>query len=367
MNGFEKELKNRLLSVIPHGEIWAVDNNGMLDWRGQLERLSAEPGVVRVEPYVKATGMIQRGNEMKAVEITGVDPLYSENSPVLSQIDKRIWQSFQSSSKSIILGQGIIDKLNLTEGQKVRILLPRLSDDLSLKPPQTLTLTVAGGISIGGELDNHMAFAHLRELSQSVGVSEGAQGLRVEVEDAFQAPGLIRELGFTFKQYVYISDWTRTQGHLYQDIQLVRTVVYIALTLVIAVACFNIVSTLVMAVNEKQGEIAILKTMGAENRLIVLAFVLQGLFNGVLGVIVGVASGVLVTINLTAIASWIETVTNTQFLSADVYFIDFLPSSLNWTEVVLTAVISLLLAFLATLFPAKKAADIQPAEALGHY
>jgi lipoprotein-releasing system permease protein len=190
--------------------------------------------------------------------------------------------------------------------------------------------------------------------------------MRLRFRDAFTAPKLTREIGYALTPEVFMSDWTIKNGNLYQDIQLVRVVVYIALILVIAVACFNIVSTLVMAVNEKQSEIAMLKSMGAKNSLIIAVFMLQGTFNGLIGTIFGVGLGVIMASNLATFAKFVEGLFGIQFLSGDVYFIDFLPSELNWNEVSLTAFIAILLSVLATLYPAIKAAKINPATVLGH-
>ena len=266
----------------------------------------------------------------------------------------------------MLLGKGVLKKLNIKPGQKVQVLLPQLNDDLTIRPPKSLWLTVVGAVSVGGEVDNHIGYMHLTYAAEVMGVKHGAQGIQFRFHDAFLAPEITRELGFSFNQYVYVSDWTRTQGHLYQDIQLVRSVVFIALTLVIAVACFNIVSTLVMAVNEKQSEIAMLKTMGAENSMIIQIFMFQGIFNGLSGTALGVISGVLMAQNLSSIALFIEQLLGVQFLSGDIYFIDFLPSLLNWNEVYITAFIAIFLSIVATFYPAFKAAKIEPAKVLGH-
>jgi lipoprotein-releasing system permease protein len=227
-------------------------------------------------------------------------------------------------------------------------------------------LDVVGSISIGGEIDNHIGYMHLSLASKTLGTVNGAQGIRFRYDDPFLAAKITREIGYDFPQAVYMSDWTRTQGHLYQDIQLLRVVVYIVLSLVIAVACFNIVSTLVMAVNEKQAEIAMLKSMGAKDTLIIGTFMLQGLINGVIGTLIGVVFGVLFAMNLSTIAHGIESLAGIQFLSGDIYFIDFLPSALNWNEVYFTILIAISLSLLATLYPARKAAKINPASVLGH-
>ena len=366
MNGFEKELKDRLLSVIPHAEFKSVYANGIENWPLQVEALKLHPEVTFVEPYVNATGMLQKGNNMKAVEMTAVDPLYAADGVIPSLVTTEQWQQFQTDESATMLGIGLMQKLGLVVGDKVQILLPQLTEDWTLSSPKTLRLNIIASLDMGGELSNHIGYMHMSLAAQAQNIKHGAQGIRLRYRDAFVARELTREIGYELTSEVYMSDWTINDGNLYQDIQLVRAVVYIALSLVIAVACFNIVSTLVMAVNEKQNEIAMLKSMGAKNSLVISVFMLQGTFNGLIGTIVGVILGVLTSINLAAVARFIEDLLGVQFLSGDVYFINFLPSQLNWNEVYLTALIAIVLSVLATLYPAIKAARINPAKVLGH-
>lgn len=366
MNGFERELKDRLLSVIPHAEFKSVYASGIKNWPVEVESLQQHPEVTFVEPYVNATGMLQKGNKMKAVEMTALDPLYAAGGVIPSLVTASQWLAFQRNENAAILGTGLMHKLSLEVGDKVQILLPQLSEDLSLSAPTTLRLEVVAALDMGGELSNHIGFMHMSLAAQAQNIQHGAQGIRLRYRDAFAAQQLTREIGYQLTPEVYMSDWTIKDGNLYQDIQLVRAVVYIALSLVIAVACFNIVSTLVMAVNEKQSEIAMLKSMGAKNSLIIAVFMLQGTFNGLIGTVVGVILGVLMASNLASVARFIEDLFGVQFLSGDVYFINFLPSELNWNEVYLTALIALALSVLATIYPAIKAAEINPAKVLGH-
>ena len=366
MNGFERELKDRLLSVIPHAEFKSVYARGIENWPAEIEALQQHPQVTFVEPYVNATGMLQKGNKMKAVEMTALDPLYAANGVIPSLVSNEQWQQFQGDENAAMLGIGLMQKLGLVVGDKVQILLPQLSENLSLRAPKTLRLNVIASLDMGGELSNHIGFMHMSLAAQAQNIQHGAQGIRLRYRDAFVARELTRDIGFALTPEVYMSDWTINDGNLYQDIQLVRAVVYIALSLVIAVACFNIVSTLVMAVNEKQSEIAMLKSMGAKNSLIISVFMLQGTFNGLIGTLGGVILGVLMATNLAAVARLVENILGVQFLSGDVYFINFLPSQLNWNEVYLTALIAIVLSVLATLYPAIKAARINPAKVLGH-
>lgn len=366
MNGFERELKDRLLSVIPHAEFKSVYASGIENWPAEIEVLAQHPQVTFVEPYVNVTGMLQKGNKMKAVEMTALDPNYAADGVIPSLVSSGQWQQFQGDENAALLGIGLMQKLGLVVGDKVQILLPQLSEDLSLRAPKTLRLNVIASLDMGGELSNYIGFMHMSLAAQAQNIKHGAQGIRLRYYDAFVARELTREIGYALTPEVYMSDWTINDGNLYQDIQLVRAVVYIALSLVIAVACFNIVSTLVMAVNEKQSQIAMLKSMGAKNSLIISVFMLQGTFNGLIGTLGGVILGVLMATNLAAVARLVEDILGVQFLSGDIYFINFLPSQLNWNEVYLTALIAIVLSVLATLYPAIKAARINPAKVLGH-
>ncbi|MCW8091989.1 lipoprotein-releasing ABC transporter permease subunit [Alteromonas sp. ASW11-130] len=363
MNGFERELTHRILSFIPHGELFAIDRKGIENWQAQQEELKADPRIKTVTPYTKITGMVQFKGKLKAAEITGIE-VEEQPRDWPTQVSEKTWQAFQNNPYSVLLGKGIMMKLNIVKGDSIQFLVPTQTADLSFKAPQTVSLEVAGSIAIGGELDNLIGLMHLDTASLESGIASGAQGLRIMLHDPFAANSVMREIGYAFPQAIYMSDWSRTQGHLYEDIQLVRVVVYIALTLVIAVACFNIVSTLVMAVREKRSAIAIMKTMGASDTLIKQIFMIQGLLNGLMGIALGTGAAVLVAPKLSTIVGSIENVLGIKVLSGDVYFINFLPSELHLTDVVLTVLVATLLCVLATLYPASKAAKVAPAAAL---
>ena len=355
MNGFERELTHRILSVVAHGELYSVDSTGY--------RLNDDPRVESVVPYTELTGMLQFKGELKAVSLTGID-VNNNPSAFKQQVSEDSWRAFQGNKDGVLVGKGIANKLGISKGDAVQALIPVTHADLRFSAPTTVTLIVAGVISVGGELDNHIGVMHLAKASSAAGLTGKAMGLRFRLYDPFSAYSTMRDIGYSYPQAVYMSDWTRTQGHLYKDIQLVRTVVYIALVLVIAVACFNIVSSLVMAVKEKQASIAILKTMGASDSLIRQTFMLQGALNGLVGMSVGVGLAVIIAPNLSAIVKSVETALGISLLSGDIYFIDFLPSQLHWADVGVTIVVALTLSVLATLYPAHKAAKISPAESL---
>lgn len=364
MNGFERELRDRLLAIIPHAELFSINQQGIVDWRVYRQVLGEDPRIKEVEPYTKITGMIQQGSTLKAVELTGIQVNAAKPSRWQNEISDEDWRRLRADENQVLLGQGILQKLSMKPGDKVSVVIPAVTDDLTFAAPKVVYLTVAGSVHVGGELDNLIGIMHLATASEQAGIKSGAQGLRFQFTDPFAAYAMIREIGYGFPQAVYMSDWTRTQGHLYDDIRLVRVVVYIALSLVIAVACFNIVSSLVMAVKEKQSSIAILKTMGATDSQIRKTFVYQGLLNGVTGVFWGTLLAVITAPNLSFLVAKLEGLLGVKVLSGDIYFIDFLPSELQLNDVLLTVIVAILLSVLATLYPAQKAAAIQPARAL---
>lgn len=364
MNGFERELTQRILAIIPHGELYSISNEGIQDWQQIAGELAEDSRVSDVAPYTKITGMVQHKGQLRPVELTGIQATDGGQASWSQQVSQAHWQQFTQSPNSVLLGKGLMDKLALSPGDKISVLVPAASGDLTFKAPSLVRLSIAGALDIGGEMDNYLGLMHLQKASEEAGIVSGAQGLRFVLNDPFAARNIMRDIGYSFLQAVYMSDWTRTQGHLYTDIQLVRVVVYIVLTLVIAVACFNIVSTLVMAVREKRAAIAILKTMGATDQLIRRTFMLQGMVNGVIGITVGTVLAILIAPNLATLVKGAEAVLGTEILSGDIYFIDFLPSQLQWLDVVVTVVVALLLVVLATLYPASRAAKVAPASAL---
>ncbi|MFT5756082.1 MAG: lipoprotein-releasing system permease protein [Alteromonadaceae bacterium] len=390
MNGFERALAQRLLSVVPHGEIITI-NEPLSDWQSSVKQVLKNKNVIAAAPMIKMTGMMQNGDQLKGLEIRGVDPqLEKQVSSIADYMIAGSWQSLSkrpqeppgqakeelpknSSANGIVIGSGVAQKLGISVGDQVQLLLPQPSSSKSAASlnkrfpvPLRQQVTIVGIFKFGGVIDDTLAYISLTQAADIMQYQPNqVQGIRIKVADVFHAPRVVREIAYNFDHYVYIVDWTRTQGHLFNDIQLVRMIMYIVLIIVIAVASFNIVSTLIMAVNDKKGDIAILKTMGASSSMIMTTFMIQGLVNGVLGSVIGALSGVYLAKNLTTIVTHIETFFDTKFLSADVYFIDFLPSYLDQNDVVITVVTALVMSLLATIYPAWQATKIEPAQVLG--
>lgn len=372
MNGFEKALADKLLSVIPHGQLTGV-NTPIPNWQSKASQVLKSPHILAVAPIINESGMMQYKGEVKGVELKGVDlKLETQVSSITDYIIEGQWNNL-SSENSIIIGAGIAKKLQLSVGDSVQLLLPQSvhlnsGNNVHQRFPIPLTkqVNVVGIFKFGGMVDEINVYMSFHSVSKLMGYNlNESQGLSIKVDNVFKAPLIIREAAYKLDHYVYVTDWTNEQGHLFNDIQLVRLVMYIVLIIVIAVASFNIVSTLIMAVNDKKSDIAILKTMGASSFTIMYSFVIQGFINGIVGVTFGALSGIYLANNLTHIISEIETIFRTKFLSADIYFIDFLPSDLHYSDVYITVVTALILSLIATLYPAWRATKIEPAQVLG--
>ncbi|KMT65176.1 lipoprotein-releasing ABC transporter permease subunit LolE [Catenovulum maritimum] len=365
MNGFQQQLKDRLLSLVPHIEFIAVEQKGIDDWQSIEKRLTQNGSALGVAPFVTFGGLIQQGDKLKPIEIRGIDWQQEQDvSNLASYVKADVIEKFNQQD-GVILGQAIIEDLGLTINEQVDVLVPQMSETGRLIPPKLIRLTLLGGFSSGSQLDHAIGYTQLERAAEATGWDQGVQGIRLKIDDVFNARQIAQKIGYELPYYVYIQDWSRQFGHVYNDIQLVRSVMYVILALVVAVACFNIVSTLVMAVNEKQSDIAILKTLGMPASSIIKIFMIKGLYSGLLGTLIGTFFGILGGLWLTEFFSAIESLIGIQFLSGDIYFIDFLPTELMWQDVVLTASVAVLMSIIATLYPAYKATKVEPAKVVG--
>ncbi|EOU9511327.1 lipoprotein-releasing ABC transporter permease subunit LolE [Cronobacter dublinensis] len=364
MNGFERELNNRILAVVPHGEIEPVDQ----PWRGwqqAVTRIEKVDGIVAAAPYVNFTGLVESGANLRAIQVKGVDPAQEQRLSALPRyVQNNAWQSFQAGKQQIIIGKGVADALKVKQGDWLSIMIPNSDDDHKLLQPKRVRLQVAGILQLSGQLDHSFAMVPLADAQGYLNLGDSVTGIAIKVKDVFNANQLVRDTGQVTDAYVYIKSWINTYGYMYRDIQMIRAIMYLAMVLVIGVACFNIVSTLVMAVKDKSSDIAVLRTLGAKDGLIRAIFVWYGLLAGLLGSVSGVVVGVLASWQLTAIIHVIEKLIGHHFLSGDIYFIDFLPSELHALDVVYVLVTALVLSLLASWYPARRASRIDPARVL---
>tara|TARA_B110000211_G_scaffold100650_1_gene117129 strand:+ start:32 stop:1276 length:1245 start_codon:yes stop_codon:yes gene_type:complete len=365
INGFEQQLVHRLLSVVPQVE-YVAPSRPIANWPERVERLKQQPHVTGAAPFIAVNGMAQFKSQLKAVEIRGVEPSLEGNVSAVNQFSHGTLVS-QLGLDDVILGKQIAAQLGAHIGDNVTLLIPQISQKgQSLLAPKRVTLTLAGIIEMGGPIDSTAAFIHLNKAQSVLGYdSSQVTGLRLSVDDVFSAHQIALKVGQSISDYVYVSSWFRTQGSLYQDIQMVRTIVYIVVFLIIAVASFNIVSSLVMEVREKQGNIAILKTMGAKDSTILATFVMQGLTQAFVGVLLGTLIGVVLALNISELFTWVSHLFGANPLEG-VYFIEFLPSKLVLSDIGITVMVTFLLAVLATIYPAWQATRVDPAKVLGN-
>lgn len=360
MNGFERELKNSLLAVIPDVEYEAVQGK-LENWQKPWNALNEQPEVIAAAPYIKLNAMVQRKEALQAAIVHGAHPLLEpEVNATPSFINKGTWLQ---APQDAVIGSGLAEILGLEVGDSIELLIPKTLENGRLGAPQYVKLTLSGIYHMGGQMDQGQVYINLAKLQQVLGWDESSvEGIKIALTDPFSARYLGRELGRKLDEYVYVLDWFRTNGHIYNDIVMVKDIMYLAMLIVMAVACFNIVSSLTMAVQEKHGDIGILKTMGLKPKMLTQVFVAMGMLTAIKGVAWGVVVGLLMAWKLEWIVAQVESLTGTKALDADVYFISHIPSEIQVEQVVIVALTALLIAFVASYYPAKKAAKLNPVE-----
>lgn len=364
MNGFDRELKQRVLGMVPHATITAA-SGGIDQWQTLVESISEQPGIEAAAPFVDAQGMLTNGDQVRGALFYGIDPEYERDVSIIADhMTQGGLDDLRPGKFGILLGELLANYLNVGVGDKVTMILPEASVNLAGVLPRLKRFTVVGTFSVGADVDGNLAYANREDLARFLRVPEGVTGIRLKMNDLFAAPRLAWDVAISLPGRYYVQDWTRTHGRLFQAIQMEKTMVGLLLTLIVAVAAFNIVSTLVMVVTDKQGDIAILRTFGASPRMIMGIFMVQGALIGVIGTFLGVVLGIAGALNVSAIVSALERFLGITFLSPDVYFISYLPSELMWQDVAVIGVSGLLMSFVATLYPAWRASRTQPAEAL---
>ncbi|MGY5615648.1 lipoprotein-releasing ABC transporter permease subunit LolE [Vibrio cincinnatiensis] len=364
MNGFERELQQRVLSVIPHGEFEGV-RGPINDWPDMVQQATRHPRVQAAAPYVKFTALAEKGTQLKAIEVRGIEP---ERERAISRLDQfvtaDVWEHFIPGEQQVILGQGVAQQLQANMGDWITLMIPTQHNSQRVQAPKRVRVKIAGLLSLNGQIDHNLALLPLQDAQSYHQLGNKVTGVALKVSDVLNANHIVREVGNTLHEYVYIHSWQQKYGFLYRDIQLVRTIMYLVMVLVIGVASFNIVSTLMMAVKDRAADIAILRTMGASDGLIKRIFVWQGVFSGVLGSLAGSFAGVVIALNLPRLIKGLEALIGHSFLSGDIYFVDFLPSQLMVSDVFLVSGTAIVLSLLATWYPASRASRLHPASVL---
>lgn len=365
VNGFERELQDRLLAMAAHADI--IDSQGRYrDWPAKVEQATANPRVVAAAPYVDGQALLVAGDNLSGAALKGIEPALEETvSGVADVMLEGTLRSLESGAFNIVLGIELANELQVGVGDKVTVTLAEGLVTPAGLIPRMKRFTVSGLYRVGMfEFDRRLAFIDIRDAQRLYRMRDSISGLRLAVTDIYAAPEIVREVAIDIGEAVAISDWTRRHVNFFRSIQITKSILFVILLMVVAVAAFNIVSTLVMVVKDKQSDIAILRTAGASPKSILRVFVTQGSIIGIAGTLFGVLAGVLLALNLEVIVSFLESVFDIKFLAADVYFISDLPSELRFADVLQISAIALLLALVSTFYPAWRAARTMPAEAL---
>tara|TARA_B110000902_G_scaffold50098_3_gene57369 strand:+ start:68 stop:1351 length:1284 start_codon:yes stop_codon:yes gene_type:complete len=367
MNGFQAELRSRILGVASHIEV--TENTNMLsNWESLAEQVDAQPNVEASAPYVMAQGMLSYGQAVQGALVRGVLP-NQENA--VADLGKNMREGqlsdLASGEFNIILGADLAYSLGVNVGDKVVLMAPQGQFTPTGVIPRIKQFNVVGLFQIGMyEYDAGLALIHIEDAAKLYRMGDKVSGLRLKINNLFDAQAMTAELSekLTPLGAYYITDWTQQHANFFKAIQLEKRVMFIILTLIVAVAAFNIVSTLVMAVTDKRADIAIMRTLGASPKSIMQIFIIQGALIGIIGTFFGAVLGIVIALNIDTIIPFIENLFHVQFLSKEVYYISELPSKLEWNDTITIVVVSIVLSLIATLYPSYKASKINPAEAL---
>ena len=364
MNGFQKEVRDRMLSVLSHVEVFN-GAGGLADWRTLAAQATKHPEVRAAAPFVDGQAMVTRNDVVRGVMVRGILPSEEPRvSDVASQLVRGRLDALQPGEFNIVLGSQLARGFGLRIGDKLTLIAPQGQVTPAGVLPRLKQFNVVGIFEAGHyEFDSSLAFIHLEDAERLFRLS-GPSGLRLKIADMQRAPEVAADLGAMLPGDLYVRDWSMQNRNWFAAVQTEKRMMFIILTLIIAVAAFNLVSTLVMTVTDKQADIAILRTLGASPLSIMKIFIIQGALVGLIGTAIGVSLGVLVALNIDVMVPFIEGLFGVQFLPSDIYLISSLPSDLRWPDVSRIGGMAVVLAFLATLYPSWRAARVRPAEAL---
>lgn len=362
MNGFDRELKTRILGMVPQATVTSVEV--ISDWQSLANTIKEkDPEVKAVAPFIQLQGMLTSNGQVAGIMVTGIEPKYEKN---VSIIDNHMTEgsidTLKSGDFNIVLGEEMVQSLGLRIGDKVTLVLPEASPSPAGVIPRFKRFTLTGVFDISPDVNTLAAFIPMNDAARLLRLPDGAQGIRMKLADIFDAPIAAQKAAEISPTQLYPSDWTQTHGNLFGAIQMEKAMVGLLLFLIILVAAFNIVSSLVMLVTDKKADIAILKTFGASPRLITQVFMVQGMLIGFIGTIAGTILGIIFALTISDILGFINQAFGLNLF--DAYFVNYLPSQLRLVDVMLITGASFVLSFLATIYPARRAAKIQPAQTL---
>ncbi|HLQ25839.1 MAG TPA: lipoprotein-releasing ABC transporter permease subunit [Acidiferrobacterales bacterium] len=365
MNGFEKELRSRILGVASHITITGPGER-LQDWRAVSKQVQQNHQVVGKAPYIMGQGMLARGKAVSGVLVRGILPA---EEPQVSDLGKNMvigkLADLRAHAFGIILGRELAWKLDADVGTQVSLIIPQGQVTPAGLLPRLKRFTVVGIFEIGMfEYDSGLVLMHIEDAAKLYQMGDEVTGLRLKVDDIYRAPFIGHEIETRLDADYRVRDWSREHANFFRALKIEKTVMFVILLLIVAVAAFNIISTLVMVVTDKRSDIAILRTLGVSPASIMGIFMVQGSIIGVIGTALGVIGGIALALNVETVVPFLERLFNTTFLAADVYYISELPSDMRWADVIRIAAVSLGISLLATIYPAWRAAQTQPAEAL---
>ena len=365
MNGFQKELRTRILGVASHIQISGI-NGELSDWTSIAAQASKHPEVRAAAPFVQSQAMFTFDGGVKGSLVRGIEPEMEDRvADFRATIKSGSLDDLRPGEFGVVLGADLARSLRVFTGDKVTLIAPQGTVTPAGVLPRLKSFRVVGIFEVGMyEYDSGLALIHIQDAQRLYQMEDRVTGVRLKVEDLFKAPRIARELAGLVNADAYISDWTKSHANFFRAVQIEKNMMFIILSLIVAVAAFNLVSTLVMAVTDKQADIAILRTLGARPLSIMAIFVVQGALVGFIGLGLGIVGGVALALNIDVVVPFIERMLGVHFLSKEVYYISDLPSDLQWGDVWGVTGIAFVLALLATLYPSWRASRVNPAEAL---
>jgi len=363
MNGFQKEVRDRMLSALPHIEI--LSDNPQFDWPATLKQVKVHPQILAGAPFVSAQAMLTHDNEVRGILLRGIQPALEQNvTPINMHLIKGTLSALTAGQFNIVLGAQLAYALQVNIGDRVMVVVPQGSITPAGFLPRLRAFTVVGLFESGHyEIDSNLALVDIDDAQRLLRM-QAPSGIRLRLSDMQSAPRIAQQLNRELPISLYVRDWSSQNRNWFAAVQTEKRMMFIILALIIAVAAFNLVSTLVMTVTDKRADIAILRTMGASAKSIMKIFFVQGLTIGVMGTLLGIVLGCTIALNIDVLVPAIERLLGTRFLPQDIYFISELPSDLHLEDVVRIGGFAFLLALLSTLYPSWRAARVQPAEAL---
>ena len=366
MNGFQKELRTRILGVASHIQITGINGELNADWQSIAAQADRHPAVRAAAPFVQSQAMFTVDGGVKGALVRGILPDAEERvADFRTTIKSGSLDDLKPGEFGVVLGADLARALRVFTGDKVTLIAPQGTVTPAGVVPRLKSFRVVGIFEVGMyEYDSGLALIHLADAQKLYQMEDRVSGVRLKVDDLFMAPRVGRELAGLIEANAYVSDWTRSHANFFRAVQIEKNMMFIILSLIVAVAAFNLVSTLVMAVTDKQADIAILRTLGARPLSIMAVFVIQGALVGFIGLGLGIAGGVALALNIDVVVPFIQNLFGVQFLSKEVYYISDLPSDLQWGDVWGVTLIAFVLALLATLYPSWRASRVNPAEAL---